>query len=73
MRNIIKEQDQSLKVEVKKILEKTLESEKEKNKVVEELRKLREDIAKHQDQKYELDWENLSRTAHWTNNSINLS
>jgi len=41
--------------------------------VVEELRKLREDLARQQDQKFEMDWEQLSRAAHWTNTAINMA
>ena len=41
--------------------------------MVEELKKLRENLARQQDQKYEMDWEQLSRAAHWTNTAINMS
>ena len=41
--------------------------------MVEELRKLREDLARQQDQKFEMDWEQLSRAAHWTNTAINMA
>jgi len=71
MRKIIKEQESTLKGEVTKLIEKTQQSDREKERLVEELRKLREDLAKQQDERYELDWQNLSRAAHWTNSAIN--
>ena len=46
-----------MKQEVVKLIERTQKTEKEKAKVVEELKKLREDLAKQQDQKFEQDWE----------------
>lgn len=56
MRKIIKEQESTLKGEVTKLIEKTQESDREKERLVEELRKLREELAKQQDERYELDW-----------------
>ena len=57
MRQVISNNDATLKQEVTKLIEKTQESEREKQRVVEELRKLREDLARQQDQKFEMDWE----------------
>lgn len=71
MRKIIKEQESTLKGEVTKLIEKTQQSDREKDRLVDELRKLREELAKQQDERYELDWQNLSRAAHWTNSAIN--
>lgn len=68
-----------MKEEVRKLFEKTQQGEQEKKQLVDELQKLREQMAKQQDEKYEIDWQNLSRTAHWTNagipsyNSLNSS
>ena len=73
MRQVITNNDVTLKQEVTKLIEKTQESEREKQRVVEELKKLREDLARQQDQKYEMDWEQISRAAHWTNTAINMS
>ncbi len=73
MRAVIQQQDQTIKQDITKLIEKTSSQEKEKQRLVEELKKLREDIARQADQKYEIDWEKLSRTAHWTNSSINMS
>jgi len=49
MRQVITNNDVTLKQEVTKLIEKTQESEREKQRVVEELKKLREDLARQQD------------------------
>lgn len=49
MRQVISNNDATLKQEVTKLIEKTQESEREKQRVVEELKKLREDLARQQD------------------------
>jgi len=74
MREALHQQDQSIKNDLTMMFERGKMEEREKQKaVVEEIKKLREELARAADQKYEIDWEKLSRTAHWTNNSINLS
>ncbi|TNV82453.1 hypothetical protein FGO68_gene8416 [Halteria grandinella] len=73
MRKIIKDQDVALKQQVQKLVEKTQQSDQDKNRLVDELRKLREEMAKQQDERYEIDWQNLSRTAHWTNQAANYN
>ncbi len=71
MKEIIKEQESTLKNEVSRLIEKTQQGERDKERLVEELRNLREELAKQQDERYEIDWQNLSRAAHWTNSAIN--
>jgi len=46
MKEIIKEQESTLKNEVSRLIEKTYQGERDKERLVEELRNLREELAK---------------------------
>ncbi|CDW83304.1 UNKNOWN [Stylonychia lemnae] len=66
MRQVIQNQDGSLKDEVKKLLDYQKQTDQDRNRAIQEIQKLREEFLRQQEIKQEQQWDSLSRSAHWS-------
>lgn len=73
LQQTIVKQDDSLKTEMDRLIKLTEESEKERKKAVDEIKRLKDEFKRQRKEQSDIEWENVSRTLHWKNNMEELN